>query len=34
MLFSNLLPKLKSENLLNEVKLNLIMRVPKIYLMK
>ncbi len=29
MLFSNLLPKLKSENLLNEVKLNLIMRVPK-----
>ena len=29
MLFSNLLPKLKSENLLNKVKLNLIMRVPK-----
>ena len=29
MLFSNLLPKLKTENLLNHVKLNLIMRTPK-----
>ena len=28
MMYSNLLPKLKNENLLNKVKLNLIMRIP------
>ncbi len=29
MMYSNLLPKLKNENLLNKVKLNLIMRIPR-----